>query len=373
MDKELKWVDIFGNAPSMTEWKPEQYAKNITLIYPVIVPFDGWGLKLKFSNKYGTEAVTVSSYSVMENEKVLFKSDDSFVMHSGEEHITEEHSICLNANSKITIRFYLSDYTNMSSGVLTTGFLSGGECAEGDYTEIAVPDRNRTVSTKWNYFLTDIFMLTSSDNHSVICFGDSITAQDWPDYLYKLLMDGKNNHTAVVRKAVSGTRLLRQYECNKYRSYGIKGDIRFPHESEVEGADTIIIQHGINDIIHPVGEDVNEFRPMSDLPTSREMIEALKMYIETARSKKLKVYLGTLLPIEGWRTYAPFREELRCEVNEWIRTTDLADGVIDFDLAVRDPDNEKAFARGFDSGDHLHPSVFAYATMGRIAYEAIKE
>ena len=38
-----------------------------------------------------------------------------------------------------------------------------------------------------------------------------------------------------------------------------------------KGANKIIIQHGINDIIHPVGEDVNIFRPMSDLPTLEEL------------------------------------------------------------------------------------------------------
>lgn len=44
----------------------------------------------------------------------------------------------------------------------------------------------------------------------------------------------------------------------------------------------------------------------------------------------MKVYIGTLIPIEGWRTYAYFRENLRNEVNEWIRTTDEIGGVIDF-------------------------------------------
>ena len=41
----------------------------------------------------------------------------------------------------------------------------------------------------------------------------------------------------------------------------------------------------------------------------------------------------------------------------------LFDGCVDFDKAVRDPENPVSFAPGFDSGDHLHPSEKAYAAM----------
>ena len=76
------------------------------------------------------------------------------------------------------------------------------------------------------------------------------------------------------------------------------------------------------------------------------MIEGLRFYIRTARASGLRVYMGTLLPIEGWRTYADFREKLRSEVNQWIRTTDEIDGCVDFDRAVCDPEHPTAFAAG---------------------------
>lgn len=368
---DQKWVDIFGNAPSLTEWKPEQYAKNITLSYPVEIPFDGFGMKLRFSNRYGKEAVTIDKYSVCKGDEIIFFSENRFTMQAGEEYMTEPFTATFGKGDVIKVSFYLKEFTNMTSGVYTSGPLSGGKCGEGDYTQSIVMDPEKTVSTNWNYFLTDVYLQTADNNHTIVCFGDSITAQDWPDYMYRHFMESENNHVAIVRKAVSGTRLLRQYSCHKYRSYGIKGDIRFPHESEIEGADCILIQHGINDIIHPVGEEVNAFRPWSDLPTAEEMTGMLQEYIRIAREKNLKVYLGTLLPIEGWRTYADFREELRQAVNAWIRETDLADGVVDFDKAVRNEKNPSAFGEGFDSGDHLHPSVAAYARMGKCAFEKL--
>ena len=178
-------------------------------------------------------------------------------------------------------------------------------------------------------------------------------------------------NTSIIRKAASGTRILRQYDNITYDSYGLKGDTRFPRECLVSGADTVIIQHGINDIIHPVGVEVNPFRPWSDLPTAEEMIEGLRFYIRKAREYGLKVYLGTLLPIEGWRTYSPFRDELRCAVNDWMRTTDEADGCIDFDRAVCDPQHPAAFGEGYDSGDHLHPSQAAYKRMAEEVPEEV--
>jgi lysophospholipase L1-like esterase len=65
----------------------------------------------------------------------------------------------------------------------------------------------------------------------------------------------------------------------------------------------------------------------------------------------------------GWRTDAPFRQEMRHAYNEFIRTTDLIDGCIDFDKAVRDPENLDWFKPEYDSGDHLHPSAAGYQRM----------
>ena len=48
-----------------------------------------------------------------------------------------------------------------------------------------------------------------------------------------------------------------------------------------------------------------------------------------------------------------------------IRTTDLVDGVIDFDKALQDPENPDYFLPEYDSGDHLHPSKAGYARMAQ--------
>ena len=261
----------------------------------------------------------------------------------------------------------------MQSAVFVTGPLSKGFFSLGDQTHADALPMDTTKTTNWFYFLSNIELMTAEENHTVICYGDSITAGAWPDYLTLLARQNPDNHTAFIRRATSGSRVLRQYECITYDSYGLKGTNRFPHEIPTTGADTVIIQQGINDIIHPVGIETNPFRPMSDLPTAKELIDGYRYYIEEAKKLHLKVYMGTLLPIFGWRTYATFRDDLRNELNAWIRSAKEIDGCIDFDLALRGSENPSAFREGFDSGDHLHPSSKAYQAMAECAYEVLRK
>jgi len=66
-------------------------------------------------------------------------------------------------------------------------------------------------------------------------------------------------------------------------------------------------------------------------------------------------------------TFPILREKMRQAFNEWLRTSPIFDGCIDFDAAVRNITNPKAFADGYDSGDHLHPSEKAYDAMAHAA------
>jgi lysophospholipase L1-like esterase len=371
-----KYVTTWGNAISIADRKPENYARNLTLRYPIRPMFDGDKIKITLDNFCGTEGVTVTKAYVAlskdgnreivdeTNTQITFNNGSpSGEIPAGEALVSDEIAFDVKRGRDISISLYFGDFTLMRSAVLITGPLSKGFYSVGDFAESANLPIELTRNTNWFYFLSNVEILTDDTNRAVICYGDSITSQAWPDYLALRLFDEGIEGTSIVRRAASGTRILRQYDNITYDSYGLKGSTRFPREARVSGADTVIIQHGINDIIHPVGVEVNPFRPWSDLPTACELIDGLKWYVEKAREYGLKVYIGTLLPIYGWRTYEPFRDELRCSVNEWIRTTDLTDGCIDFDRALRDEQNHAAFADGYDSGDHLHPSLKAYERM----------
>lgn len=358
-----KWVACWGNATSITDQKAAMYAKDITLRYPIRMVFDGCALRLHFSNLTGTEPVTLSKVYI-EQTPVTFDGGESVVIEPGKEVTSDEIAYEVEAGTDVNVSIYLGEVTQMNAGVLITGPLSNGQYTYGDHILEEELPADYTRNTNWFYFLNTVDVLTIEENHAFICYGDSITAQSWPDYLAIRLWNEGIRNVAVIRRAVSGTRILRQYDCITYAAYGLKGAIRFPIEMEVAGADAVLIQHGINDIIHPVGVEVNQFRPWSDMPTVADLIAGVEdIYIQYAKEKGYKVYGGTLLPIYGWRTYAPFREEIKNEFNNWIRSTDAFDGYVDFDAAVRNENHPEAFAEGNDSGDHLHPSEKAYEIM----------
>ena len=373
-NQPMHWASVWGNAVSVAENRPETYSKNITLRYPIYSHFDGSAVRLTFDNYCGTEAVTIAEVTVMIDKKfypVTFNGSRSVTIPAGHNVVSDSLECTIKAKRTFDVSFYLEDFTQMRSVVFATGPMSVGSYALGKQTETVLFDMNKSRTTHYFYFLSNVSVYTKKQNRAVVCFGDSITAQDWPDYLAMRCIDQGFDHTSIIRRATSGSRILRQYDCIVYESYGLKGENRFDHEVPTDGADCVLIQQGINDIIHPVGTEVNPYRPMSDLPTVEQLIDGIKYYINLARSYGYKVYVGTLLPIEGWRTYAPFREEMRCQVNQWIRTTGLIDGFVDFDKAVADPQNPKAMKAEFDSGDHLHPSKAGYKAMAAAVPEEI--
>lgn len=374
MSDNISWVSMWGNAMSISDHKPATYAKNLTLRYKIFCPFSGSHIRLTFDNYCGLEPISISKATILHDGTfytIFFAENPSIQIEAGNKAITDEIPVSIKAGDSILVSFYLQDYTEMRSSVVAMGPLCSGLYAVGDQT--LVKDISIDISRKTDvyYFLSNVSILTSSTNRAVVAYGDSITAQDWPDYLTLMLAENGPDNTAVIRRATSGSRILREYSNITYESYGLKGTRRFEHEVPTDGADTVIIQQGINDIIHPVGVDVNPFRPMSDLPTVTELVSGLEYYIKCARSYEYKVCVGTLLPIKGWRTYAPFRDELRNAYNNWIRESELIDVVIDFDKALRDPNDPSAFLKEYDSGDHLHPSKEGYKRMAMEAYKML--
>ncbi len=379
----MRWVTVWGNATSVSERRPESYARNITLRYPVTCAFGGEKVRLHFSNFCGTEAVTLSQVTIapartdreisLHNARlVTFGGEESVTIPAGQEIFSDEIAFRVKPKGVVSVSIYLEEFTLMRSGVVITGPLSKGFFSVGNQALASVLPLEQTRTTNTFYFLTGVDVYTEDKNRAVILYGDSITAQSWADYLALECMDDPYNVTAVIRRAASGTRVLREYHCITYESYGLSGKNRFEREiSTVSGADTVIIQQGINDIIHPVGTEVNPFRPMSDLPSVEELEEGLEYYSDIARKYGLKTYFGTLLPIYGWRTYAPFREDMKDKINDWLRSRGDIDGCIDFDEALRSDENVYAFRDGYDSGDHLHPSEAAYKKMAQVAYDYI--
>ncbi len=90
--------------------------------------------------------------------------------------------------------------------------------------------------------------------------------------------------------------------------------------------------------------------------------------ILAAHEAGLKIYGATLTPFGGSNAIyggdygTPAGETQRQLVNAWIRSSDAWDGVIDFDKAVRDPNNPTFLLPAY-VGDPLHPNDAGYQAM----------
>lgn len=379
--KKNKWVTMWGNAQSTVRPSPARYAKDLTLRYPIFIPFDGNKIRITLDNYCVNEQIKIDYIIVSKGNKLsdeqinefkylTFKGKREVLIDPHSFIISDELDFDLKSDEYLIVSLYIKDFINLTGGVEIIGPLSKGYFAYGDQAKETKLNINTSMSTPWVFFLSNIDIYTEDKNKAIICYGDSITSQNWPDEMLLELRKKNVKNISIIRKAVSGTRILRQYECITYQSYGLKGSNRFMHEiSSVSGAEAVIVQQGINDIIHPVGVDVNIFRPMSDLPTADELLAGIEYYKNITEQLNLKFIVGTLLPIYDWRTYAPFREDLKNEFNNQLRKRYP---LIDFEAEIG-YENKGIwyFKEGCDSGDHLHPSNSAYKLMGILAANKI--
>ena len=85
--------------------------------------------------------------------------------------------------------------------------------------------------------------------------------------------------------------------------------------------------------------------------------------VNKAKSRGLKVLLGTLAPYRGAGYFSEPGERERQAFNAWIRTNAAVDGVVDFEQVLRNPADPSTLNPAYDSGDHLHPNDAGYAAM----------
>lgn len=369
------WVAAWGASPNFAVTVPATYAKDITLRYTLRMGIPGEALRLTFSNFAGEEEICISRVTIMhelENGKTsapVCELNQPVHIAPHSEFMTEPLPVEVRAGKNIVVSLYLGELTPLTTGVNCTDLLVDCFYAQNDWCDAAQIPVERRMKFSTYYYLTRLDVLADESCHALVAFGDSITARPWPEYLALRLGEMGNESLSVVRRGISGSRVLRRYTTYELLKYGLSGVERFERELTVPGVDRVIVLHGINDIIHPNGVDA--VRPMSDLPTAQQLIDGLRRYIEIAHSHGVKIYLATIMPFKGWHTYGPEREAIRTEVNCWIRTSGEADGFVDFASAACAADDESMLDARYDSSDHLHPSPIGSKAMAMSIPEEI--
>ena len=190
---------------------------------------------------------------------------------------------------------------------------------------------------------------------AVVALGDSITDGSgagpggaWPEILARRL-HARGRLLSVLNAGISGNRVLR----DRGPIFGRSALHRLrPDVLQQAGVTTVILLEGINDLGQP---------PHASVP---ELLRGYRRLIARLHRANLRVLHGTLTPSAGYPTRA-YATRKRERINAWIRAKSPADGVVDFDKAVRDQGAPRRLRRAYDSGDHLHLNRRGYRAMAR--------
>jgi lysophospholipase L1-like esterase len=351
---------------------PNDGFENQTVRMIVHTTIGGHRVRVRVSNAFGATPLTIGAAHIAlrssgsaivpaSDRPLTFSGRRAITIPAGAEVLSDAVDLDVPQSGDLAISIYAPAKTGPptwhSTGLHTT-YISG----PGDFTsqaEIA----GATTQTCW-YWIEGVDVTAPDETAAVVTFGDSITDgarssvdanHTWPDELAERLLARRGNtpQIAVLNAGISGNRIW-------HDMIGPNGLERFGHDTLAQaGVRDVVVLLGINDI------GFSNIPGEADQGVSAEdVIAGLDQFIVRAHVRGLRVIGATLLPFEGATYYSTDAEQKRTAVNTWIRTGGAYDGVIDFDLAVRDPQNPTKYLASFDSGDHLHPNDAGYKAMG---------
>jgi lysophospholipase L1-like esterase len=334
----------------------------------------GERVRLRLTNEYGGTSLRVGAARVAladadgkimpgTEHAVTFGGRPEATVAAGAPLLSDPVALEVDDLDSLSISLYFPDDTGQCTchqvGMQTAFVSEPGDFVAGSF---AVAD-----TLQARAFLSGVEVQTEAPAHTIVAFGDSITDgvgstpdanHRWPDRLADRLAarDGSDDW-AVVNAGISGNQVL-------HDGAGESALARFDRDVlAVPGVAAVIVFEGINDI--GIGLGGGGFAPAPAGPklTPEALIEGLRQLIYRAHSKGLTIYGATIAPFEGAAYYSEEGEAVRQAVNEWIRTGNEFDAVLDFDAVLRDPKHPARIAEPLQAGDHLHGSDAGYEAL----------
>lgn len=364
------WVTTWGCGEQLTEQRnlPPAPLANSTLRQFAHVTIGGNHLRVRFSNTFGTDPVTINSVHVAlatgpgsagsgnintdTDQALAFRGVPAITIPPGEMVLSDPLVYHLPALTNLAITIFFGDISatiiNGHPGSRTTSFIQSGDI-------VASASLPAAAKTQHWYILTGIEVLADVSSKTLVTLGDSITDgrgsttdgnDRWPDDLaQRFATNALTAGVAVVNMGIGGGGI--------YRGLGPAAVNRFDRDAiSQNGARWLIVFEGVNDI---GGNSTGNI--------ATNLIAAYTQFVAKAHAHDILAYGATITPFGGNGYYTVSHEASRQAVNAWIRTNHLYDGVIDFDAAVRDPVTLTNLLSTFNSGDGLHLNPAGYRAM----------
>ena len=365
------WVGTWAAAPAPAEGAA---FANQTLRMIPRVSLGGSTVRVRVSNAYGVRPLRIgaSRLALRDNgpgivsgsdRELLFGGEASATIAAGAVLVSDPVTLEVPTLADLAVSLYLPDELPASFGVTgryarQTNYIS----PVGNFAAEAVMPVGR-LTDDW-YFLCGVDVVAPDNTAGIVAVGDSLTDANisthdghhgWPSQLARRLVARGGRPAAVTNQGLGGNRILHDVR-------GDSGLRRFDRDVVAQpGVTHAIIMLGTNDLRNRNAKPEEEVN-------AAQMIAGLQQLALRGQTHGIVMIGGTLTPF--WNeTFLPGawnarREAVREAVNAWIRDAGAFDAVVDFDAALRDPENPLRMQPRYDCGDHLHPSDLGYRTMG---------
>jgi len=385
-----------------------------------IVKPDLWGraVRVRLSNVFGNVPVTFSATTVALQEyagnvvdgtvtRVTFGGNASVTIPAGQETWSDAATLRwvddadnpLLQGRNLAVSYAVqgdSGHMTHHSGANVTSFITAA--GSGDHTKDVDGFAYEFTTASW-FFLTAVDVVASPDTIVVCAFGDSITDgthttlntnDRWANVLSRRLHNAFGNRVSVVNEAIGGNRVINPVVVNA--TSGPAAVDRLDRDVlGLSGLTHVIWMEGINDLGAGYGQGASA-TPVIENPvihTPANIIAGYENVVGRLHARGIKVIGATMTsalgynnPAEGWdlNTYpgflasadnGPVVDGYRRQINQYIRTSRLYDGVADFDQATLDPVTGNIRAEFLPNSqltqlpwDYLHPNHAGYNAMG---------
>jgi lysophospholipase L1-like esterase len=330
----------------------------------------GSTIRLKLSNLYGSEQVLFGSVNVAlsikdghtvpgSNRHVTIDGKATIIIPAGQEIYTDPVDLNVSGTVDVAISIYVPKPTKTSTWHFSPP--QSTYIADGDHASDSSADffKQKTHSCYW---ISGMEVLSQEwDSRVIVALGDSITEGStstsnanhrWPDFFYdRLVQEWSDRGISVLNSGIVGNQILKSGP-----------DVGLPVAGEhvLSRLDRDVFSHpGITDMIF--FEGINDIG--SGDATADQIVAGMTEVAIVAKRKGVRIYIGTLTPFGKAEYYSEEKERVRREVNQWIRTQHVFDGMLDFDKALANPEAPNELLPAYDFGDHLHLSDEGYKAL----------